>query len=294
MPTSLFTLLVSSSENKGIERDDKLKHHIPSSLVGQIPTLSKVRLRKRLARFAQLYKDKEFVEPPEEYRMISKTISNMMLDLQFKRSVREKIDSVMKTQLAHSEVEDRYREHFVHPFQIFLMGMLAIDRHYELYRGWFSDELCKSARTSIESAWLLASIFHDHLKPIPPLHHEIESIFDIEDSSLADKIPNVSESIDLIARTYPVLGGPKRLRRNVSSNSPISMPLANILHEYAQKDNHGVLGGVNVLNWIRKSGHVLASDVLAALAITLHDGDYSHDRAFPHASLCGYLSDRIQ
>lgn len=280
--------LVAGTERTRIKRDDNLKHHIPSSLIELILDLRMVRLREILGEFAGQYKEKPFKssEEPEEYRMISDLVSKMLDSLDFPNEVVSKVDRVMKVQLAFSEAERQYREHFVHPFQVFLVGMTVIDRHYALFERWFSPELCKDPRTSMEGAWLLASVFHDHLKPVGPLIQLTRGLLgktDDEQPSISDEITNTKELLDWLDATYGALLGSGTLPNQIPTITT-NTELRPILEEYTSKDNHGVLAGLNVLHWIRDSGQaVKPSDVAAALAMVLHDGDYQHKRALPQA-----------
>lgn len=284
LPVSLEATAVSLSEGRQIERDLELKHHIPYSLVGLLPSLREVRIRDRLNQFASAYKDKEFEEEPEEYQAISRVVSKMMSDLNYPSLVTKKVNSVMKAQLAYSEADDQYREHFIHPFQTFLLGIVIIDKHYSLFQECFSRELCKDPRTSVESAWLLASVFHDHLKPVRQLLHLVRSIQRARGEELidAEEIPDVAELVNWMDRVYGILATSAHLERSLTSGGARSQLIA-VLDEYRRKENHGVLGGLNVLDWIRSSGEVTSTDVIAALAIALHDGDYQNKRAFPNA-----------
>lgn len=286
MRTSLEGLPVSLSERRQIERDLDRKHHIPYSLVDLLPGLRNVQLRDQLNQFASTYKDKRFEEEPEEYQTISVAISEMMSDLNYQQSLIQKVDAVMRAELAYPEADDQYREHFIHPFQTFLLGVIIIDKHYSVFQKWFSSELCNTPRTSVESVWLLASVFHDHFKSVRPLFHLVRSIVRARHEELmeSEEIPDTAELIDWMGRVYQILTTSAQLERSLPSVGAHSQFMG-ILDEYSKKKNHGVLGGLNVLDWIRSSGDVTSTDIVAAMAIALHDGDYENKRAFPNALL---------
>ena len=53
------------------------------------------------------------------------------------------------------ELYPEYRDHFLHQFQVFLLGLIIIDRLIE------KDELKKEISGNVQMSWLLASTFHD-------------------------------------------------------------------------------------------------------------------------------------
>lgn len=286
MCASVRPELVSRNDKRLIERDLRLKHHIPYSLIRLLPGLKKVRLQNRLKQFSMMYKDKEFDNEPDEYQVVSQTIRELMEELGYASPIIEKVNSVMNAQLAYSEADDEYREHFIHPFQVFLLGIIIIDRHYPLFENGFSSELLTDNRTSMESTWFLASVFHDHIKPIKPLLHLARSIIRSrsEESTRTDDIPDRTELMYSIGRAHKMLVNSTQLQKNLNLWS-VDPQFLSVLEEYAIKENHGVIAGLNVLDWIRNLGVVNPTDAAAALAIALHDGDYQNKRAFPMALL---------
>jgi hypothetical protein len=210
----------------------------------------------------------------------------MMTDMAYPTTVVKVLDSVMKAQLAYSEADGEYREHFIHSFQVFLLGMIIVDNYYELFRNWLSPQLRDEPRTSLESGWLLASTFHDHMKPVNPLLNLVRKIVRTREESVESlQIPEgAPELVDLIDTAYGVMNSGGHLEGNLPSPGQRSA-LWQVLDEYAKKGNHGVVAGINVLDWIRGSGQLTSTDVIAALAIALHDSDYKNKRALPRALL---------
>jgi hypothetical protein len=71
--------------------------------------------------------------------------------------------------------EKAYRDHYIHQFQVFLLGLLIIDEHYEYFSSKYDHpEIC----------WLIASSFHDIAYPV--------QLYDIWNADFFKKVFNLS------------------------------------------------------------------------------------------------------
>jgi hypothetical protein len=59
-----------------------------------------------------------------------------------------------------------YRDHFIHPFQVLLLGSLIIDKNYDMFQDLIKKKLPNSKYNSLDFSWLMASTFHDFCYPI--------------------------------------------------------------------------------------------------------------------------------
>ncbi|HYW00362.1 MAG TPA: hypothetical protein VE862_02770, partial [Candidatus Acidoferrum sp.] len=57
------------------------------------------------------------------------------------------------------------RDHFLHSFQVFLLGCIILDYHYGKFSAWYSNCFGGSSSVKIEDTWLLASLLHDAKYP---------------------------------------------------------------------------------------------------------------------------------
>ncbi len=74
------------------------------------------------------------------------------------------------------KLEPKYREHFLHSFQIFLFGAYVIDNLYgEIKNSGYSDKF----GDRIEDAWLLAATYHDYTYMIQNFNSWTERFFNL-------------------------------------------------------------------------------------------------------------------
>jgi len=59
-----------------------------------------------------------------------------------------------------------YRDHMIHPFQVFLLGSIIIDNYYHEFQEAYAHKLSTAPSSSLDFAWLLCSSFHDFCYPI--------------------------------------------------------------------------------------------------------------------------------
>ena len=180
-----------------LEREESLNHHIPDALINKLANLRNVCYVGLLNEFVNEYKDLNFKELEEEYEVIKNTICRSM-HYTFSDPFTQIVENQMKAALAETNFVGVVREKFIHPFQNFLLGIIIIDHFYEEFRNWFSIELCQSRQTCVEASWLLASIFHDRLKPL----RELKGLVEFEEGELTIIIPNEQMYIQEIASLY--------------------------------------------------------------------------------------------
>jgi hypothetical protein len=257
-------------QKENLEIQKELDHHIPAIIIDRISNLNNIHHRKELARFSEEYENKSFKNLEEEYECVRIAISNL-LHLSFSNPLTELIKNGMRAGLAavsmEKDIETSYREHFIHPFQIFLLGTIIIDRFYDLFNQWYEKEGNTSIDNYIESAWLLTAIFHDRAKDV----NLLRTILEFEMGYSDNKLPNEDLYLRLISsfQNHKSHGG--RLSKWTSGMQE-NQALLTILEDYSQKWNHGVKGAILMLKHLNENlGSILPRDISAAFAISIHD-----------------------
>jgi hypothetical protein len=273
---------VTKREKERIILESQLNHHIPKVLVDMLDSLKNIECRSILNVFKSGYSEAKFGTIEEEYTFIKDTICQL-LDATFSNPFKEGMEKAMLLAIAETNFSSAARERFIHPFQAFLLGSIIIDKFYESFKKWFSEELCRSKNTDVEAAWLLASVFHDRSKPLMHLKKMIE----YEEGEITTiEIPEKEEYVSVLSSLQTHLSRGKTLEswkpkrtRNI---------LSQILLEYADADNHGVKSSFSLLRHLQKTFGKNAYNpgyVEAALAVALHDsqihGPLLRNRIFP-------------
>jgi hypothetical protein len=83
------------------------------------------------------------------------------------------------------------RDHYFHSFNIFLMGLLIIDRHRDDFVRYYRNIFPKFPDLSLEFVWLLTSIFHDVGYPIAKLDNLKQNIYGAQVAPYEKEVTNV-------------------------------------------------------------------------------------------------------
>ncbi|GEM_PF-4050694 len=132
--------------------------HIPKILLTYVHKLRQVSYRKILQEFAinyaKLKKSKNISE--EEYKLVDSTVKKIFDNKNFHYS------SEPYLRLKYYEpLLKGTREHYLHSFQIMLMGCIIIDQYYVDFTRYYKNVFPHEKGFSIEYIWLITSIFHD-------------------------------------------------------------------------------------------------------------------------------------
>jgi predicted RecB family endonuclease len=188
-----------------------------------------------------------------------------------------------------------YRDHLVHPFQVFLMGALIIDAHYSRFSQIYKTKLSDANPDSLDFSWLLCSTFHDICYPIQMyedfnknffqdfLESEVSPIaFQAEKLLLAD---DHLKYIDQLVALYSHFQESTLHHSSWKYDSEciIDAHLRTVMVDGIARKNHAVLSAIALLKKILTESFVqkdltrylaerFSTDVCpAALAIALHD-----------------------
>lgn len=187
-----------------------------------------------------------------------------------------------------------YRDHFIHPFQVFLLGSLVIDRNYDLFTRMIQARMPNIEIDTPEFAWLLASTFHDIGYPIQMfkdftgkffsdfLHTEkVGVVVDFKNVLLDGETLNF---VDQLASLYDFCNSDEGSEQWIfNSRCVINTKIRErLLKSLVNDQNHGVLSSLTLLKKIAQEDFAknnveyirgrFSTDVFpASLAIALHD-----------------------
>lgn len=261
-------LPTTRTQKRAIQEEKEKNHHIPDILIDEASNLACFQHRQELRRFAEEYKDLRFKSLEEEYESVKISISNLM-DHFFPSSLSDIIERGMRATLAAGRIEENYREHFIHPFQVFLLGSVIMDKFYDNFQQWYDPELAQSTETCLESAWLLTTIFHDRGKDFTILQRALE----LETGGSSDRAPDEDAYMRLLSSFYfhRSRGNPLNTWNMSAAEYPV---LTSIFDDYSRRWSHGIKGSIFMLrNICKKPEMVTPRDVASAFAIAVHDAE---------------------
>lgn len=200
----------------------------------------------------------------------------------------ETFDPALQHVFAKTRKEEGiYRDHYIHQFQVFLLGLYMIDKLYD-------DVVKKSKCEKPEINWLMISSFHDIAYPIQ-LYDQwsrefFKEVFDVEEDMARIEIKSkfVEQSFMnctncLIAKLCSVFHTKKLEGDWLAEKKAL---LGFFYKSITEAKNHCILSGVSLLKAVRDkykdtiaiSGMTydqICTDIIvpSALAITLHDKD---------------------
>ena len=273
-------LPTTRKQREAIEEQKEKNQHIPKILIDEASNLSNVAHTEELQRFADEYKDTHFKDLDEECNQVQASIQRLHEQF-FPTSLSGVIDRGLKANRAACLIEKDYREHFIHPFQLFLLGSVIIDKFYDKFQQWYDKELCTSDETCLEASWLLTTIFHDRWRDIDVL----QTTVGLETGSPRGRIPNEGNYFRLMSSFYNHRSAGNPLSTwNV--HAPEHSVITDILDNYSERWAHGVKSSVLMMrNVCGRPENVSPRDVSSAFAIAVHDhelwGDLLDAGIFP-------------
>jgi hypothetical protein len=164
--------------------------------------------------------------------------------------------------------DPKYRDHFLHAFQVFLYGAYIIDKKYE--------QLCDTGYDSkvgsrIEDAWLIAATYHDYNYMIQKFEDWTQDFFKEALHLLGNaKIAQLSFGESYIKDGY--MFKTKRLTDSLGL-SVDDITLKFLYNKILVDRNHGIISGLSLLKYLDKNKHALSEKVAdsACRAISIHD-----------------------
>jgi len=181
------------------------------------------------------------------------------------------------------ESKSFYRDHYIHPFQVFLIGLLIVNAHYneliQIIRKQFNlseDE----AKIVVDYTWLYSSLFHDIGYPLQKfkewskefmkkfLGYDISINIDLTKSFITQQNSyTVLHYVDMLSDLYNKLTGQTTTEfRDL------------FLNEFLERQNHATTSALALMkiheNKLKSDDEKLVDKIivlLSALSIALHD-----------------------
>ena len=292
-----YTNLINQLTSEIIEFKDKsqnvpiYKLRISAELIAKLENLSRVGYSSLLIEFAKKYKNIE--NQQDENNLILKTLRNLWEGKYGKTQGAKAFTSFEKFEPILKDTP-RYRDHMVHPFQVFLMGSLIIDNNYDFFTSTHKRFFEGSATDSLEFAWLMCSTFHDICYPIQKYEEINKNLFrDFLGSESppivfqAEKLLFENDNLNYLDQLIALYDHYLKRGSTWKFGSPccIDQTLRSGLIEEISKRNHGLLSSIALIkktlseSFVQKNleeyakGRFSTDIYPAALAIALHDED---------------------
>jgi hypothetical protein len=172
-----------------LEASIPFQRRISSELLDRTSKLKNIHYARQLLDFEKKYRNADSSE--SEYQIVLETLEKLWTSYEKERGA-----TAFK---AYKEFEPLlkeipgYRDHMIHPFQVFLMGAIIIDSLYESFNRTYKTKLQNSKKGDMDFAWLLCSTFHDFCYPIQMYefvnHQLLRKFLQIEDPSILPRLP---------------------------------------------------------------------------------------------------------
>ncbi len=259
-----LSYLVFYPEPKYNRRDISTREtekNISKELILKMGALKKVSYQETLNRFSQEYNRRI----DDDYKLALEITAELWnrYNVKFPR-LHIDYEAVLK-------LDPKYRDHFLHSFQVFLYGVYIIDNMYdEINKKIFKDEDGKR----IEDAWIIASTYHDFNYMVQ--NFDDWSIGFFENSLHIKKKENSPASIDL-SKCYvkeDYMFKTRDLVKTLGLTKVDRVTLDFLYDRILDRKNHGVLSALSLLKYLENfPQNSLSENVIlsAAKAISLHD-----------------------
>lgn len=263
---------------RAITRRKKEDIRISLMLLKKLQQLNKIKYHDELIELTSNYLMKEV---RDDYNIAADYVDNLWknyLGLKYPNpNIQVKFEEIFLKEYG-------YREHFVHQFQVFLLGSYIIDKLCAIRKDTIK-KFKDTFRTDIEIAWLAASTYHDFnystQKYQSWLIEYLNEVLRLESKKVKKELSKLNLEGATIRENF-LLTSEKLLdiiiNKYVDKPEPIRDKLNLFLYEkIVSKRNHGLLGSLTLLK-IYNDAHKKSSNKItkegidqAALAIALHD-----------------------
>ncbi len=288
--SELYSAKMYSSLRQATLKPYKLR--ISRELVDKLETIKNLSYASILTDFKNEYD--QITDPTKESKLILDTLQKLWEGKYGKNETAKLFDSFNKIEPVLKSIP-RYRDHFVHPFQVFLMGSLVIDANYSLFHKLHDQRFGKCQADSLDFSWLVCSTFHDIGYPVQLYEAFSKKFFSdflqTEDSPVLIQTEKILFAegnlnyVDNLAGLYIHYKGTKGqwiYNSTYSMDSDLRKIRNNMISEIQQR-NHGLISSLSLLRKVlaedfakKDLDNYLAgrysTDIFpAALAMALHD-----------------------
>ena len=248
----------------------KAKEKMSFVLIDKLSELSNIIYSKELRNLASEYRG----EARDDCDIAEKYITdlwNKYLGLKYP-SVQRRVENILQR-------DDEYREHFVHQFQVFLIGAYILDMVYPE----IAEKFEKEHKDKMEKVWLAASTFHDFSYGLQNfdvwLMQFFEDILRVKEKRTKENLNLLNLDAAMIREALfdKIMRVANELTGGWGEDN--KKKIVSFFYEKAVKDrNHGVLSAISLLKLYEESDdrktRIGEKGVLqAALAIGCHDED---------------------
>lgn len=231
-------------------------------LIDKLCELKNVTYKKILLKLASEYRQ----ETREDYQIALDTIKELW----------SKVGGIGYPEIQR-QLEDillhntEYRDHFLHQFQVFLLGAYIIDKLYDEEKDYIKH-LNRSYKCRIEKVWLLASTYHDFNYSIE--HYDFWSKFFFRQAlniTGKDELSSLKLDAAFIRENF--------LLKTTEVCKALDLGMNHIVTNFfyqqaATERNHGLLSALSLLKLFENSTRKEINHsalIQAAVAIALHD-----------------------
>lgn len=239
-----------------------LKEAIPFAFIDRLCELRHVFFKAVLVKLSSGYRETS----KDDYHIASETIDKL-----WKQVVKIAYPT---SHIPYEEVlllNERYRDHFLHQFQVFLLGIYIIDVLYDNDQT-FMGNLNKQRKIRLEKEWLFVATYHDFNYSIQEFDQWTNKFFGSALNIPLDPLHKLS-SINLDAAF--IREGLSLKTRVICEELalPMDATVTNFLFEQVTtKKNHGLLSALSLLKLFEEEKKTFPLSRVAA-AIALHDED---------------------
>lgn len=267
----------------GVTPDHYGKRYIDRKLLYLMSDLKKVSYGERLLELVNEHLDENY----DDYQYVNEIFSKLWeehINIPYSTFLKT-FEPALLHVYAEGERDKIYRDHYIHQFQVFLLGVYIIDKLYEKFTGKYKKP---------EIIWLIISSFHDMAYPVQKFDDWTDEFFDkvfkvknIGHMDLKSEFIGKSFLIPLsylITRLCSVL-----MKEKVKDNWPAEKNelVKCFYEEITEAKKHSILSSVSLLKIVlekyRKKIAIEGMDfdeafvqifIPSALAIAIHDDDF--------------------
>lgn len=251
-------------------REEDIGLFLNMRLINKLENIQNIVYAKRLTDFVRNYR----YESENDHQIAFRVINDL-----WKKRFGVEYPDIQKDFEVVLLLDPDYRDHFLHEFQVFVLGVLIIDKLYN--EAWVKD-FEKKNKSKIEDAWLACSTYHDYNYPVQKwddwmkrfleqnFHvNKSSSKYHLEHSDIGKEIMRLNLG-DIVVRDE-FITKLQRLGAGVNSDCNDNFQRF-VLQRIAVDKNHAVLGAFTFLEKFQNCSNLsdLATNA-AAGSILLHD-----------------------
>lgn len=241
------------------------ERNIDRKLLEHINNLENVIYNKELQQIANDYLSYEKDDYSFAMEWI-KTLWNNYFQIEYP-NIHEKLEPMLK------ELYPKYRDHFLHQFQVFMIGSIMID-----YLISFNRKKCD--RNALCKGWLLASTFHDFAQAVQKYDQWNKTFF--KESLKIDVLESLELKKYYVENTFSssvehiltFLGKCFCDFKDQDRTENYNKIRHFFYHQITDKKNHGMLSSLSLLKRFDDANDEFHEVILpAASAIAIHDAE---------------------